>query len=254
MGEIDRAVASYLRSLMIDNRETVRVDGFLAGFDTMSRSPGVNYAVPDDEAEPGLQAVQALIETFRNRGCMPRIEYLPGAAPAVEPVLLRAGFRREGLLTVMMVAREHFVEVLPPPGFAIRPPAGDQERMSMRRVQARAFGDPDPDPVELLRLHAGVRRGFQPLIAVDEAGTVVGAAELTPPREGLAELVGVAVDARFRRRGIGCAITGALVRAAFQGGLARVWLTPAGVAEERIYGRVGFRVETTALHMAVPPA
>ena len=46
---------------------------------------------------------------------------------------------------------------------------------------------------------------------------------------------------RFRRRGIGAAVTAALTRAAFDDGLECVWLSPAGPDQERLYASIGYR-------------
>jgi beta-N-acetylhexosaminidase len=235
-----RVVARYLRQTIQQGRDAVRIGPFLVGFDTMSESPYVNYAVPDDGAEPTPGDVGGLVKAFTDRGLRPRLEYIREAAPAVEAALGQAGFVPEGLHPVMAITRTSFRESDPPSGFRIRASSDDRDFWEVRRVQNAAFGDGDPDAVDILHLHALLRQGGISLLVETEAGEVVGGGDVTPPRSGTAEVAGIAVREDCRGRGIGQALTSALVRAAFRNGVRRVWLTPVGSAEERLYTRIGF--------------
>jgi ribosomal protein S18 acetylase RimI-like enzyme len=66
------------------------------------------------------------------------------------------------------------------------------------------------------------------------------------PVGGTTEVVGVATLPAFRRRGLGLAITRALVRDALERGIDTVFLTAGDLQVARMYGRAGFRRVGTA--------
>jgi GNAT superfamily N-acetyltransferase len=83
--------------------------------------------------------------------------------------------------------------------------------------------------------------------AYDEHGLVVGGGS-HGPRGDTTELTGIAVLPRARRRGIGAAITGALVEDAHHRGVRTVFLSAQDDAVARVYERVGFvRVGTACI-------
>lgn len=95
----ERDVHRYLRALAGDRaRLTVP---FLIALDENDASRFRNYAIPDDDAQPTLAHLNALITVFVEHDRTPRIEYLPGLCPAVEPVLVAAGFVPERRLPRM---------------------------------------------------------------------------------------------------------------------------------------------------------
>ncbi len=83
---MDAHIGSYIRSAASRVRDTERIGPFLATFSRHSANPYLNYAVPDDGAVPSPADVTALVDAYRGRGRTPRLEYLPGLAPAVEAV------------------------------------------------------------------------------------------------------------------------------------------------------------------------
>jgi ribosomal protein S18 acetylase RimI-like enzyme len=76
-------------------------------------------------------------------------------------------------------------------------------------------------------------------------GQAVAAGMYTELHEGLTELVGITTLDRFRRRGIGAALTAHLARTAFAQGATAVFLTAADDHATRVYERVGFRLAAT---------
>ena len=83
--------------------------------------------------------------------------------------------------------------------------------------------------------------------AYDEQGDVVGGGSHSPRGE-TTELTGIAVIPRARRRGIGEALTAALVDDARSRSVATVFLSAQDDAVARVYGRVGFvRVGTACV-------
>src|SRR5579875_3312148 len=122
MREPARAVAQYLRETLRQGRRTVRVGPFLAGFDALSQSPALNFAIPDDGAHPTSSDVRNLVALFVRQGRRPRLEFLPMLAPAVEERLPEAGFVPEAVHAVMVATRHGFLDAAPPPGIRIRAP------------------------------------------------------------------------------------------------------------------------------------
>jgi ribosomal protein S18 acetylase RimI-like enzyme len=148
------------------------------------------------------------------------------------------------------------------PDDAVPPPGGDG---SATRTRVLGAGDPD-----LPRVAAAVRAGFAGtdetgtittgaggrdeqveagllvvVAAYDEDGRVVGGGSHAP-RGAATELTGIAVLPRARRRGLGQAITAALVADARRAGSRTVFLSAQDDAVARVYERVGFRRQATA--------
>ena len=71
------------------------------------------------------------------------------------------------------------------------------------------------------------------------------------PLDGVTEIVGVATLPAYRRRGLGAAVTAALVADALERGVETVFLSAADEDVARMYASVGFRRVGTA-GVAVP--
>jgi ribosomal protein S18 acetylase RimI-like enzyme len=107
-------------------------------------------------------------------------------------------------------------------------------------------------PVDLRR--QTVRDGLLVTAAAyDEHGDVVGGGSHSP-RGDTTELTGIAVLPRVRRRGVGAAVTAALVADATAREVSTVFLSAQDDAVARIYQRVGFRRVGTACIAAPPEA
>jgi predicted N-acetyltransferase YhbS len=252
---LDQQLQQYVRIVTTRDRDVERVGPFVATFDPHSANPYLNYAIPDDDASPTAADVAALEDAFRRRGLPPRLEFLPAAAPAVEPALLAGGFEVEGRLAVMTCAAGEAVGLEPPPGIAIAMPKTDDDLRGMRAAQHAAFGaDPgDDDEGSVRRLRDSLVAGALAVLARDEAtGTIVGGGVATVPAGGVTEVAGIGVLESHRRRGIAGAITAGLARAAFAAGHSTVWLTPGDAGAHRVYARAGFADRTTMLHMSRP--
>jgi predicted GNAT family acetyltransferase len=74
-----------------------------------------------------------------------------------------------------------------------------------------------------------------------------------PPQNGVTEITGIAVAERFRRRGLGQAIAGALAEKAFRAGCSMAFLSAAGEAQSAIYARAGFIRRAPMAYMSIPP-
>jgi N-acetylglutamate synthase-like GNAT family acetyltransferase len=224
------------------NREVEQIGPFFATFTTHSANTFLNYAIPDRQAEPTAADAQALIDAFRRHERVPRLEYLPGLAPAVEPALLAAGFTVEDRLPLMDCPADAIINQAPPAGFDLLFPATDAEHLGVATAQAEAFGEEPPSEAEIARSRQRIADGGIAVYARDAAtGEPAGGGACTALIDGLSEVVGVAVREAYRKRGLGGAITLLLTRAAYDAGAETVFLTPAGDPQERIYARVGYR-------------
>src|SRR5882672_3315499 len=85
--ELSRRVAAYVVASVASG---TRVGPFTVHFDDHTANVWRNYAVPDIGASPSAVDVAALLDLFADRDRTPRLEYVPDAAPDVEPALVAA--------------------------------------------------------------------------------------------------------------------------------------------------------------------
>jgi ribosomal protein S18 acetylase RimI-like enzyme len=259
---LDVQILRYLTGAAARYRDVERVGPFTATFDRDDRNPYLNYAIPDADARPSLEDVAALAGAYRRRGRVPRLEYPPAAAPAVEAALLAGGFAVEAHLPVMTCTPATVVDLAAAArGFAVDVPESDADWRGLRRAQHAAFGQGGgdeaeggaDDAAELVHQRERLAAGGLALLARDTAtGAIVGGGVATVPDAGITEVAGIGVLEDYRRRGIAGAITSGLVRAAFAAGLTTVWLTPGDDGAHRVYARAGFADTTSVVHLAAP--
>jgi ribosomal protein S18 acetylase RimI-like enzyme len=115
-------------------------------------------------------------------------------------------------------------------------------------VHAGFSSSDDVEPRDASRQQGLMERGLLGVVAAyDEQGHGVGGGT-HGPRGGTTELTGIAVVPRARRRGVGAAITAALVADARDRGVDTVFLSAQDDAVARVYERVGFvRVGTACI-------
>jgi GNAT superfamily N-acetyltransferase len=247
-------VHAYLRAEVTRSRDVERVGPFLASFSQGDSNPARNYAIPDDGARPTSADIAALVTAFERRRRRPRLEYLPAAAPAVEAALLAGGFAPEVRMSLMTCSLEwlpHLPDIRPPDGVELVAPASDQERQELLAATNEAYGEPPGGgPQAAARLLATLAAGGLAVLARTSEGEQVGGGQCTPPHDGTAEIHSIGVRHCFRRRGVGGALAGWLVRAAFASGIPQPWLMAASAPEERIYARAGFRPVSEVLHIS----
>ncbi|MFF0285277.1 GNAT family N-acetyltransferase [Streptomyces sp. NPDC005262] len=251
---MDADVQSHARTLALRSPDHLRIGPF-----TVRHNPGwqlkyANYAIPDQGAEPTAADVQALIAAFRERDRMPRLEYLPGGAPAVEPALLAAGFTVENRAPILACTPGDLLPPKPVDTLVIAEPATDAEFDAAARVQHHGYGgtgEPEGGEAAWLR-DAAAGGGVAALATVD--GVPAGAGGCSVPVDGLTELAGLAVADAFRRRGIGAALSAHLTATAFARGCRVVWLEPGDADVERIYAGIGYRRIGEKLNISLDPA
>ncbi len=247
-------IQSYLRTSASRVRETERIGPFLATFDRESDNPYLSYALPDDAASPLEGEVQALVAAYRQRGRIPRLEYVAAAAPAVEPVLRAGGFVVEGRLAAMICTSDSLVDLAIPDGIELLLPRSDEEVLGLVTAQGEAYGGflsgPAQDAARMRRnLAAG---GIAVLARALGSGEAVGGGICSVPEDGVTEIASVGVRAPYRRRGIAGAVVARLTREAFEAAVTLPFLTPESDAEERIYARAGFRGVGEVVHISLP--
>src|SRR5262249_53139864 len=206
--EFSTLIPANIRRNAARDRDTEQVGPFLATFSRNSTNPYLNYAIPDTDARPTHDDIESLGAAYERRGLVPRLEYLPKLAPTVEVALLAGGFTVDNRVTLMV---------------------------------CHAYDEPEPPPPEKA---AGVRslldKGGLAVLARDATtGEPAGGGVCDVIADGVGELAGFGIRAKFRRRGIGAAITSYLTVAAHRAGATTAFLTPGGDAEERIYRRAG---------------
>jgi ribosomal protein S18 acetylase RimI-like enzyme len=234
-------------------RESVRIGPFTATFDPVEGNRYLNYAVPDEGAEPSADDVAELVVAYASRDRTPRLEYIPQLAPAVEPVLVAAGFEVEGRLPLMTCFHTGDVRRIQVEGIELLEPATDDDYRGAAAAQSEAYGGIDAPlqhAIDSLRRTAAA--GGVVVLARDAAtGEPAGAGTCTAPEDGLTELTSVGVRTGFRRRGIAEAVTGRLAEGAFAAGMTGVFLMAAGEDEARIYARAGFTRAGEVLHISL---
>jgi GNAT superfamily N-acetyltransferase len=247
-------IQSYIRRAAPHGRDTARIGPFLATFDPGTALPYLSYAIPDDGASPDPGDVLALIAAYTDRDRVPRLEYVPALAPAVEPVLLAAGFVAEARVP-MMVCRPSDARPQPvPDGVELLVPRTDDELAGYLRAQGEAFGEaPAVSEADIASARRRVEGGGLMIYARDaETGEPAGAGAGTAVIDGTTELVGLGVREPYRRRGIAAAITWELSRLADRAGVTTAFLTPGGGVAERVYARVGYHGMGEMLHISRP--
>jgi GNAT superfamily N-acetyltransferase len=250
---LDAAIQSYLRASASRGRDVERAGPFLATFDPTTDHPFLNYAIPDDGAQPSAADVERLVAAYQRRGRLPRLEYLPAVAPAAEAVLLAGGLLVEARLALMTCSPGELVDVAVPDGVELVLPVSGAELLAVAAATAEAFGEPAPRADGADRLRASLDAGGIAVLARDAlTGEPAGGGVCTPPGDGATELAGIGVRERFRRRGIAAAITARLAREAFDAGVTTAFLTPGDDGAGRVYARAGFAARTRMLHISQP--
>ncbi|MFF7446733.1 MULTISPECIES: GNAT family N-acetyltransferase [unclassified Streptomyces] len=233
----------------------VETGGFVAGFTPDTDNPYMNYATPLPGTAPTARDVAALIGAFRERGLLPRLEFVPQAAPAVAPALRAAGFGTEAAHEYLVCTPRTLVLPQSPDSPQVETPTTDKEFAELDAALAEAFGGLfSPSPQGAARLRHTQQSGGAVRFVRDPRGGIAGGASCSPPAENTAELTGVGTRPACRGCGIAAAVTAVLSEAMFTQGAGSVWLEYSGEGSRRVYERVGFRPQGTRLYLSLPPA
>jgi ribosomal protein S18 acetylase RimI-like enzyme len=239
----ERRLQAFLRATAAQGREVERVAAFELYLDPDDGMKYLNYAIPDDGAEPDAAAVEALRAAFQARERLTRLEWIEEAAPAVAAALARAGMEQELRMPLMTCTPEQLVAALPDVDGVVIKPVDDGNQRTAIDMQRVAFGQPplrDDEPVRV--------RGAGATVLAEVGDEPVAAAVWTGVIGGVTEVGGVATAEPWRRRGLAGAVTAAAAREAFEAGAELCVLSPGDETAQRVYERAGFRAAAMMLH------
>jgi ribosomal protein S18 acetylase RimI-like enzyme len=235
---VHSSIQQYLRSVVAAERKVVPAGSFVLYLHPRSEHPYLNYAIPVDGATGGDGA--ELVVAARERGLVPRLEFIEPCFPWVEAALAPAGFGVEARLRVLTCTQPRDSQS---PAEIVVLERGSPLIRDAMTAQRAAFGEGPPSDDD-------VAASSGRLVAALVEGNVVGAASWTRVLDGTTEIAGVGVMEEFRRRGIAAALTAAATRAAFAEGATLAMLTPGDDDAGRVYERAGFEdTGTTMLHL-----
>ena len=259
---LDQQLQQYLRGAASRDRDVERIGPFLATFDPHSTIPYLSYAIPTTAPGPRRPTSRRSSTPIARHDRLPRLEYLPVAAPDVEAALVAGGFAVEARLPVMTCAAGAAVDLAPDDDIVIAAPATDEDFRAMRAAQHAAFSafieghdDGDEDDDERARATAPADRRRRPRAAgARRARPARSSRAASPPcpGDGVTEIGGIGVLESHRRRGIAGAITAAWPAPRTPRGTATVWLTPGDDGAHRVYARAGFTDTTCQVHLSRP--
>jgi ribosomal protein S18 acetylase RimI-like enzyme len=227
--------------------ECIEVGPFLAAFDPTNDLVWLNYAIPVAETATEEELREALVPLrplFAERRRALRFEFSQALWPALERVLVAAGLACQARIPLMIYVPPDRERVPPAPGVElIDASASDALLTAILEVRNRSFaGESLPAPtaaeVEHLRQMIADQKLRQAVAYCDGRLAGIGSLMAGGP---VSELVGVATDPAFRRRGIASAVSRSLVADHLANGGQAVWLSAADTVAEQVYARIGFR-------------
>jgi GNAT superfamily N-acetyltransferase len=220
--------------------DVVSIPSFNLFFNRHSTSEYISYARPSEPFdEDPAAAIAAVREAFESRSRTARWEWIDDLYPALAPALGRAGIAAD--VTPLMVVTPEEFQSLTAEGIELRRLTPDEDLRPFVMAQRRAYQleDEEPSEAEYGWIRSWMDRGGTLLAAMHEGVPVAGGAHL--PIAGVTEVAGIGTVPEMRGRGIGGAVTAALVQDAFDRGCDRVFLTAGDETACRVYRRVGFR-------------
>ncbi len=203
------AIQKLLRA-NINTPNALRIGAFVLTLDPASDHPYRNYAVPAADGPVTGSAVTDLVDAFRARSLVPRLEFVT-PAPQLEQALLDGGFTIEEPRPVMAVTSESFQ---PPAGLLhidVGAVADEPSLLSAANVQNAAYQVADATDADVNRLRRLVEAGGRVVLARVN-GLPVGSGLSTAPVQGSSEVAAVGVLAEFRRQGVATAVAATLTQ------------------------------------------
>lgn len=191
--------------------------------------------------------IDAIVEFFESRGCIPSVDVCPMADPFLLVCLASRGFQPiafENVLVRPLSAEDTFPK--PAPDVTVRRCTDEDSARVWGDVTALSFTAPRRPTAEERRLADGLvgRRGAVLLLG-EVDGQAAGTGQLTMA-DGIAMLNADGTLPEFRRRGVQQALQAERLRIAAEAGctLATIEAAP-GSASQRNMERIGFRVAYT---------
>ena len=224
----------------------------------INQGDGWRYYARPRPGETSFSAddVRTVLDRQRELDQPRQFEWVADVAPGVGAAAADAGLTIEDRPLMAMRAAD-FVPTPRPPGAEIRLLAPDDDLATATAVAMIGFGAPgtsigdagvdrlpemaaaiDPRTIEFARTRMAARMTRLAVAIVDGVPVASGSHQ---PTGGVTEVTGVACLPAFRRRGLGAAVTSALVADALGDGVEAVCLSAGDDEISRVYARVGFR-------------
>ena len=244
-------------------RATATVEDHGAFVLFVAKGPWPYYARPrlgNDRPSACDRDLVAVLERQCELGVPQALEWVAEVSPTAEQAALRAGLvvQRHPLLVLDMP-----LEVQPKPEIELRIAAADDPAIpsacaaielafTVGGIEAGNIGVVERDTALARRdgaddafVRSMIAGGLMVMaIADSHDGPVAGGT--ASPRGSVAELTGIATLPVSRRRGLGLAVTAALIAEVRRRGVELVFLSASDDAVARIYARAGFRRFATA--------
>ncbi|MEU6932379.1 GNAT family N-acetyltransferase [Streptomyces sp. NPDC046385] len=193
-----------------------------------------------------VAAVEEVRARQRELGAPEAFEWVAETTPG-----LRAAVEASGLVVhehpLMVLTAD--AEELPalPDGFAVRMVGGGDPALESAVAAPYAAFGATPTPGAAEQVAARIGAGLTRLAAAFDASGTALAAGQHQTVGAVSEVVGVGTRPEARRRGLGLAVTAALVADARAAGVETVFLSATDATVARLYARLGFRTIATAL-------
>jgi GNAT superfamily N-acetyltransferase len=227
-------IQRYLRDRIAAEREAIPAGAFTLYKHPTEDHPFLNYAVPNEGAEPDDGS--ALAAAARERGLIPRVEAVQPCAPWVRDM---PGYTIEDELRLMAcdspVPLGSEAEIV-----VVR--KGSPHIAGLLHAQMAAFDEPPPTDERIAQWDGRA-------VAALVDGEVVGGAAWTLVLDGMTEVAGIGVLEAFRRRGIAGALTAEATRQGFLEGARLAVLVPGHEGAARVYERAGFADASWMIHV-----
>lgn len=258
--ELLRRIDAYLDAVPRPSSRVETVGPFtlfmqrLAGWPYYARpTPGAGTITAAD--------VEAVRARQRELGAPEEFEWIHELAPGLERAARESGLEvaRHPLMHLEPGAA---VTAVVPAGAEVRLAVPEDDLAALHAVAMLAFANPGtgvgtPGHAEVEEIARDVEPGLLELVRDRMRGglsvTAVASLEGRPvaigshnPIGAATEIVGVGTLPAFRRRGLGAAVTAALVRDALERGATTILLSAGDEEIARLYARAGFRTVGTA--------
>jgi ribosomal protein S18 acetylase RimI-like enzyme len=257
MSELIARLQAAMRETARAQYEAQPIPPFTAFFHPRDMLTFLNYAIPDAPASGDLaKPLAELRAAYQARNRRPRFEFIEEYAPDLPQTLRAAGFEEEARQQLMVCTAQTWRAAPETPGLEVLVLDAEAPAELIRQnlvtndlgFNPASSGHFSAEDVERFRQMLGGGRMATALLY----GQAVGAGMVNPPRDGLAELVGIATLEPFRRRGVATALTARLAQEAFALGVETAFLSAADERAGRVYERIGFRRVATMLAYIEP--
>lgn len=255
---------NYLRYSAGTSYRTFPVPPFTAFLQANDPLIFFNYAIPDEpisaDSVEADESLALLKEVFLRENRTPRFEFLGEYAPELPTVLERAGFSEESRLPLMLCTPDRLVMPQPIHGFTVRQFQTDSPKamaFAHSRIAYIGFSGKDDWSADheggiFEEKRASIAKGMGLFVGyVDEIPVVV--ATYSVPYDGITEIGGVATLPEYRRRGLAGYITAVATANAFANGVTLALLSAGDEGAGRVYERVGFQTDATAVVYIIQP-